>query len=80
MRNHALDEAIRASGYRKAWVAEQLEVHPGTLTRWIADGFVPRRAQRDALALLLGRTEAELWPYVDLRPVNVTREAEANAA
>jgi hypothetical protein len=77
MRNHALDEAIRASGYRKAWIAEQLDVHPGTLTRWLADGFVPRRAQREALADLLGRPAAELWPHVlgHLTP----RETEATS-
>jgi len=64
MRNLALDAAIRASGYRKAFVAERLGVHPGTLTRWLA-GDIPPRWHRDGLADLLGVPASELFPLSD---------------
>ncbi len=60
--NHALRQAIREAGLSKDRLAELLDVDAKTVDRWITPGRLPRARNRSALAELLGRPEADLWP------------------
>lgn len=61
-RNERLYDAIRQSGKRLEEIAEAVESHPKTVGRWITQGRLPRQAERQKLARVLGVPEAVLWP------------------
>jgi hypothetical protein len=55
--------------------AEQLDVDPKTVERWIA-GRVPHRGHRQKLATMLAENETYLWPDVDSSRELITGQAE----
>lgn len=61
--NQALRSAMMAVGLQPLDLASRLAVDPKTVERWLG-GRVPHPSNRAAIAMLLNRTEAELWPHV----------------
>jgi transcriptional regulator with XRE-family HTH domain len=63
MNNDRLRRALVARALTVEAVAERAEVDPKTVQRWLA-GRTPHARHRWAVAALLGRDEADLWPEV----------------
>lgn len=61
-RNQRLYDAIRHSARRLEDLAEEIDVDPKTVERWIATGRHPRPAARRKAAETLAVPEAILWP------------------
>jgi hypothetical protein len=61
-RNQRLYDAIRQAGMRPQDIADELDVDPKTIGRWITDGRLPRPHHRKELAQMLGVAQAVLWP------------------
>lgn len=59
--NETLRSALAQKGIDQLGLASALQVDPKTVERWLA-GRTPHPRSRLAIAKLLGRTEAELWP------------------
>lgn len=60
--NEALRVAMADKGETAESLAGKVGVDPKTAARWLADGRVPHPRTRIAVANLLGRKAAELWP------------------
>lgn len=61
--NETLRSALAQKGLDQLGLASALQVDPKTVERWLA-GRTPHPRSRLAIAKLLGRSEAELWPHV----------------
>lgn len=61
--NETLRSALAQKGLDQLSLASALQVDPKTVERWLA-GRTPHPRSRLAIAKLLGRPEAELWPNV----------------
>ncbi len=62
MRNHRLEEALRARGVTAAALAAAVDVTPKTISRWLADdSCIPHAETRAAVATHLDRPAADLW-------------------
>ncbi|WP_433535737.1 DUF5753 domain-containing protein [Micromonospora sp. CA-249363] len=83
--NHAVIEAMSATGETADSLAAQIGVDPKTAAKWANPGSIPQTRHRAKVAALLGREETELWPDVLkrrepswFRPwVDIEREAVA---
>ena len=62
MSNERLRSQIAAAGLTVSGLAEQLEVDPKTVERWITKDRMPYRKHRAAVATALDTDEAYLWP------------------
>ncbi|MER5700883.1 helix-turn-helix transcriptional regulator [Micromonospora sp. NPDC002296] len=62
MGNEVLRVAMAAVGETAESLAEKVRVDPKTAARWLADGRIPHPRTRFAVAGLLGKEVAELWP------------------
>ncbi|MGC4808183.1 helix-turn-helix domain-containing protein [Micromonospora sp. DT233] len=67
MGNETLRLAMAAMGETAESLAEKVRVDPKTAARWVAKGRVPHPRTRYAVANLLGKEVAELWPTPLLR-------------
>ncbi|SBT68213.1 hypothetical protein GA0070622_5309 [Micromonospora sediminicola] len=83
--NHAVIEAMAASGETADSLAAQIGVDPKTAAKWANPGRIPQTRHRNRVAELLGREAEHLWPDVLKRRepawfrrwVDVEREAVA---
>ncbi|MFG1880668.1 DUF5753 domain-containing protein [Micromonospora sp. NPDC049102] len=83
--NHAVIEAMSATGETADSLAAQIGVDPKTAAKWANPGSIPQTRHRAKVAALLGREQTELWPDVLkrrepswFRPwVDIEREAVA---
>jgi hypothetical protein len=64
MANERLRAAITSAGHTTDTLAEELQVDPKTIQRWIALDRIPHRRSRQQVARLLDKEEAFLWPAV----------------
>jgi transcriptional regulator with XRE-family HTH domain len=64
MTNERLVSALSARRLTSRAIAEQLEVDPKTVERWLK-GRTPHRGHRQALAGLVDKPESYLWPNAD---------------
>ncbi|MGK5675817.1 helix-turn-helix domain-containing protein [Micromonospora sp. URMC 106] len=62
MANEALRVAMAAKGETVESLAEKVRVDPKTAGRWLTAGRIPHPRTRLAVAEVLGRDAAELWP------------------
>lgn len=62
MTNERLRAAIRVAGLTTNELSERIQVDPKTVERWITNGRSPHRANRQAVARILDRDEAHIWP------------------
>jgi transcriptional regulator with XRE-family HTH domain len=76
MANHRLREALVAAGLTPAKVASFLQVDPKTVERWVNQSRVPYPRHRFRLAVILGTTEAHLWPDVALHEEDYGEEPD----
>ena len=53
---------MNAAGLTPQRLAEQVEVDPKSVERWLSQGRVPHARTRVAVARALGQTEMHLWP------------------
>ncbi|PWR08050.1 hypothetical protein DKT68_17155 [Micromonospora acroterricola] len=60
--NHAVIEAMSASGETADSLAGQIGVDPKTAAKWANPGRIPQTRHRSKVAAILGREEADLWP------------------
>ncbi|MGW1062862.1 DUF5753 domain-containing protein [Micromonospora rubida] len=60
--NHAVVEAMTATGLTAETLAAQVGVDPKTAGRWASPGHIPQSRHRAKVAAILGREVAELWP------------------
>lgn len=79
MSNERLRAAIHQAGIEVEELAGRVEVDPKTARRWLA-GRTPRGLYRTRVAEVLGITEAELWPELDLRVEGRDEKGEILAA
>lgn len=68
MSNERLRSQIISGGFTVEDLAEQLEVDPKTIERWITKERLPHRRHRWRTAELLSCDEAYLWPQVADQP------------
>lgn len=64
MTNERLRSQISAAGFSFESLAEELDVDPKTVERWITKERVPHRRHRLTTARMIGAEEAYLWPSV----------------
>lgn len=77
MGNDRLRSAITSAGLTFTHVSEQVSVDPKTVERWVTKARVPHRTHRMAVAALVGKDEAYLWPEtVDEERTKSTSQAE----
>ncbi len=62
MPNDRLRDALGKAGVTASMLAEQLEVDPKTVERWVSTGRAPQPRNRGRIAALLGESEGWLWP------------------
>ncbi|MGN9915505.1 helix-turn-helix domain-containing protein [Micromonospora palomenae] len=62
MANEALRVAMAAAGETVESLAQKVNVDPKTTGRWLNAGRIPHPRTRLAVAAILGRDAAELWP------------------
>lgn len=62
MSNERLRAAIVGRGHTISGLAEQIQVDPKTIERWITKERIPHRAHRLRVAGLLDQDDAYLWP------------------
>ncbi|MCO1597371.1 DUF5753 domain-containing protein [Micromonospora sp. RHAY321] len=60
--NHAVIEAMSASGETADSLAGQIGVDPKTAAKWANPGRIPQTRHRAKVAAILGREETDLWP------------------
>jgi transcriptional regulator with XRE-family HTH domain len=60
--NEVLRLAMATAGETAESLAERVSVDPKTVGRWLSPGRVPHPRTRVAVAAILGREAAELWP------------------
>jgi transcriptional regulator with XRE-family HTH domain len=65
MGNDRLRTTLRSSGYSAAGIAEQLDVDPKTVQRWVTRGRTPHRATANRAAKLLNVPPTWLWPGLE---------------
>lgn len=62
MRNHRLEEALRARGITAAALAAAVDVTPKTISRWLADdSCIPHAETRAAVGTHLDQLATDLW-------------------
>ncbi len=62
MSNERLRDAVLSSGHTASSIAEELDVDPKTVQRWISTERTPYARHRARLAAVLGQRERYLWP------------------
>lgn len=62
MANEALRVAMAEAGETVESLAEKVDVHPKSAARWLAAGRIPHPRTRVAVAEVLRRDAADLWP------------------
>ncbi len=62
MANDRLKSALAAAAMTSAQLGERLQVDSKTVDRWIANGRIPHRSNRQRVAAVLGQDEDYLWP------------------
>ncbi|MET8308314.1 helix-turn-helix transcriptional regulator [Micromonospora sp. NPDC005173] len=62
MANEALRVAMAQAGETVESLAEKVDVHPKSAARWLAAGRIPHPRTRVAVAEVLRRDAADLWP------------------
>ncbi|GAA2703305.1 hypothetical protein GCM10010429_08990 [Micromonospora olivasterospora] len=62
MATEALRVAMAAKGETAESLAQKVHVDPKTAGRWVASGRIPHARTRAAVAAVLGKEAAELWP------------------
>ncbi len=62
MANDRLRSALASAGMTTADLGARIEVDPKTVERWIANGRVPHRSNRQRVASALTQDESYLWP------------------
>lgn len=62
MANEALRVAMAEAGETAESLAEKVRVDPKTAARWLASGRIPHSRTRIAVARVLRRDAADLWP------------------
>jgi hypothetical protein len=65
MSNERLRSTLRTSGYLVSSLADELEVDPKTIQRWMTRGRTPHRGTALRAAKLLGVPAAWLWPDLE---------------
>lgn len=60
--NERLRDALLKQGITPSELADQLQVDPKTVERWVTTGRKPHARTRHAIAAKLGETERYLWP------------------
>jgi transcriptional regulator with XRE-family HTH domain len=68
-RNFRLADAIHQRGWNTQRFAQELDVDPKTVERWVKSGRTPHLRSRESAASALGVPMAVLWPEVDA-PMN----------
>ncbi|MGY3516563.1 Scr1 family TA system antitoxin-like transcriptional regulator [Micromonospora sp. PTRAS2] len=63
MGNETLRVAMAAVGETADSLAGKVRVDPKTAGRWVSQGRIPHARTRYAVAKVLGREVAELWPH-----------------
>lgn len=53
--SEALSKLLAEKGVRKTWLAERLEVDPGTISGWLWEGRIPKRKVRNEIEDILER-------------------------
>ena len=62
MTNDRLRSALASVGMTSAELGTRIQVDPKTVDRWIAQGRVPHRTNRQRVASVLAKDESYLWP------------------
>lgn len=62
MANDRLRSALASAGMTSIQLGDRIEVDPKTVDRWISNGRMPHRSNRQRVAAALGQDEAYLWP------------------
>lgn len=62
MANDRLRSAIASAGLTTSQLGERIDVDPKTVDRWISNGRMPHRSNRQRVAAVLDQDEAYLWP------------------
>lgn len=62
MGNERLRSAISGAGMTVQQLSERILVDPKTIDRWVTNGRVPHRTNRQQVAAALGVNESYLWP------------------
>lgn len=62
MANDRLRSALASAGMTSGQLGDRIEVDPKTVDRWVSNGRVPHRSNRQRVAAALGQDEAYLWP------------------
>ena len=61
-----IKEYILNSGYKNAWIAGKLGVHPTEISQWISSRRTPDRGKVRDLAKLLRCKMSDLYPDIDI--------------
>lgn len=51
----ALEALLKEEGTQKTWLAEKLDVDPGTISGWLWEGHIPKRKVRNEIEDIMGR-------------------------
>ncbi|MFQ6170966.1 XRE family transcriptional regulator [Oryzobacter sp. R7] len=62
MANDRLRSALASAAMTSTELGARIQVDPKTVDRWIANGRVPHRSNRQRVASALGQDESYLWP------------------
>ena len=62
MTNDRLRSALASAGMTSTELGARIEVDAKTVDRWIANGRVPHRSNRQRVASALAQDESYLWP------------------
>ncbi|QIM22010.1 helix-turn-helix transcriptional regulator [Phycicoccus sp. HDW14] len=62
MPNDRLRSALASAGMTADQLGERIEVDPKTVNRWVSNGRMPHRSNRQRVAAELRQDEAYLWP------------------
>lgn len=76
MANDRLRSAIASAGLTTSQLGERIAVDPKTVERWISNGRMPHRSNRQRVAAALRQDEAYLWPEA-FNDVTVSRVSQA---
>jgi hypothetical protein len=77
MTNDRLRSALAAAGVTSVELGARIDVDPKTVDRWIANGRLPHRSNRQRVASALAQDEGYLWPDAFSEPhVSAASRAE----
>lgn len=71
-----LKEVIAASGLRKNWIADKLNVKPSNISMWISEERKPSKARIRELCKVLKCKVGDIFPELKKRRQNDVREIE----